>query len=120
MGLSELWTYNKSYCAFNSLIGRDSMKTYYIQHGLIGSFGGEANEWEVYEANSWQEAENYAYELACEDYESYEGMYGLRTVNDIMEEEGLTEDEAYDSYLEERESWLHYVVLENDPTGEVA
>lgn len=90
------------------------MKLYHIKYGLSGSFNAEANDWEEVEASSRNEAEGLAYDYACEEYETYEGMYGLRTVEDIMKEEGYDEDIAYDVYLEERADWLYYEVLEEE------
>ena len=82
-------------------------KKYNIYAGLNGSFGG-ANLIDTIEAESLRVAEEYAYEAAIEIYESYEGMYGLRTVQDIMEEEDMEEDDALEVYTEEMENWLDY------------
>lgn len=79
-----------------------------IGSGLGGGFGGQRN-FEVIEANSLEDAEKWAWENACDEYESYAGMYGLRDVNQIMEEEEIEdEDWAKEVYEEERESWLDY------------
>lgn len=76
--------------------------------GLCGGFGG-IHTYEVIEADSLEEAEKLAYEASCENYEQYEGLYGLRTVNDIIEEDKVNEEEAEEIYIEERESWLNYI-----------
>ena len=60
------------------------------------------------------DASQYAYQLAVEDYESYVGMYGLREISTIMEEDEVDEEEAEQIYNEERESWLSYYVEEYD------
>jgi hypothetical protein len=90
------------------------MKKFIIFYGLAGGFGG-ADSYEVVYAKDKNEASEMAYQAACETYESYEGYHGLRTVDDIMQEEGI-EDEDYDQadeiYAQERESWLDYGVLE--------
>ena len=62
------------------------------------------------------EANDIAYQSAIDDYESYEGMYGLRTIEDIMEEDDIEDfDEAEQMYQNERESWLNYSTEEYDP-----
>lgn len=87
------------------------MSNYRIFAGLGGGFGG-ANEVDVLENTSRAEAEDYAYELALQEYEMYDGLHGLRTVDDIIDKEGVDEREAYEIYNEERESWLEYYVEE--------
>ena len=79
-----------------------------IGSGLGGGFGGKKN-FEVIEANSLEDAEKRAWKNACDEYESYAGMYGLRDINQIMEEDGIEdENEANEVFEEERESWLDY------------
>ena len=87
------------------------MKQYKIFAGLGGGFGG-AQECDILEFASKEAAEEYAYEVACETYDMYAGMHGLRSVDDIMEEEGFGEVEAEEAYREERENWLDYYVEE--------
>ena len=64
-----------------------------------------------------KEANDIAYENAVRDYESYEGLHGIRGMEDIAEEDydvtfGEIPDELYDQiyqdYLDERESQLNY------------
>lgn len=57
--------------------------------------------------------------MAIEDYESFEGYHGIPDIGDIMddrEDYGLSkdasEDECWDAYYEQRESWLDYWVEE--------
>jgi hypothetical protein len=85
-----------------------------IRYGLGGGFGGcERNEWEdCEEANNEDQACDYAYEMACQEYEMYDGMHGLRNTADIMEEDEVDEEEAEEIWREERESWLDYEVRE--------
>lgn len=91
---------------------------FYIKYGLGGGFGG-AN-WEedrkgnriVHEFKNKKDAERYAYQMAIEEYQSYEGLHGLRTIDDIIEEEGVDFDEAESIYNDEMESWLDYGVEE--------
>lgn len=84
------------------------MKKYKISYGLGGGFGGATEDDEIYEFENEEEAMRFAWEKACEEYESYAGMYGLRTVEEIMEEENTDEETALEIYAEERESWLDY------------
>lgn len=87
------------------------MTKYKIFVGLGGGFGG-AQEIEVSEFESKEAAMDYAYEVACETYDSYTGLHGLRSVDEIMQEEGFGEVEAEEAYREERESWIDYKVEE--------
>ena len=65
-----------------------------IGYGLSGGFGGIQN-YEVIEAYSQDDADKQAWEMACETYESYVGMHGLRELSEIMEEDEI-EDEIED------------------------
>lgn len=78
---------------------------YIIGWGLGGSFGGIQN-YEVIEADSLEEAEKEAYYSACEEYEMYSNHF--TQIDEIMNEEGVDEQEAVEIYEEERESWLEY------------
>ena len=56
-----------------------------------------------------------AYDMAVEDYESFEGLHGIPDIGDIMEDkegynlsEDASEDECWGAYYEQRESWLNY------------
>lgn len=88
-----------------------------IYAGLSGGFGG-AKYVETIEFPSYEEAEDYALELAIEEYQGYEGLHGIRSISEIMEDEGLDEDDAELEYLEERDSWLDYYVEEIDEDEE--
>ena len=70
----------------------------------------------VIEAKDHDEAIGLAWEAACEDYESYAGLHGIRDEEQIAEEEGLdTEEDAEEIqaiYEDERESWIDYEALE--------
>lgn len=82
-----------------------------VGSGLGGGFGGQ-KKFEVIEANSLEDAEKWAWENACDEYESYAGMYGLRDLSQIMKEDEIeNEDEANEVYEEERESWLCYSAI---------
>lgn len=86
------------------------MAYFKIYAGLSGGFGG-ANFVDTLEFDNESEANQYAYEEAISIYEGYEGIHGLRTLEQIMEDEGIeAEDIGLDMYIEERENWLDYYV----------
>jgi hypothetical protein len=83
-------------------------RLFIIGYGLAGGFGGERN-FEVIQVDTQEQAEEWAYEVCCEEYERYAGSNGLREIGEIMEEENIEdEDEAQQVFEEERESWLAY------------
>jgi len=92
-------------------INNEQKSNWKIFAGLGGGFGG-ASELEILENVTREEAESYAYQLAIDEYESYAGSNGLRDIDEIMEEDGVDENEAEQTYNEERESWLDYWVEE--------
>jgi len=83
------------------------MELFIINYGLGGGFGG-ANNYEVVQTVNLEDAEKWAFESACEDYEGYAGMYGLRDESQIMEEDECDEEDARYTFEEERESWIEY------------
>lgn len=85
--------------------------------GLGGGFGGASYEG-TFDYSNEQEAYDDAYSRAIECYGSYEGMHGLRSIEDIMDEDGVDEEEAEEIYSEERESWLDYWVEQVDSDSE--
>jgi hypothetical protein len=92
----------------------DLNKKYYK---IMYSCGCGENE-EYISAETDKEAEKYAYEMAVEDYHSYEGYHGIRTLEeiavelfDVEDESDLTEDQlmdAEDSYFDEIESTIYW------------
>lgn len=91
----------------------DPNKKYYR---ITYSCGCGENE-EYIAADSDSAAERYAYEMAVEDYHSYEGYHGIRSLEEVAaelfdaEEEDLTEDQildAEDSYFDEIESTIYW------------
>lgn len=86
------------------------MKLFIISYGLDGGFGG-ANNYEVIQTVDLEAAEDWAHESACETYEQYAGMYGLRDEQQIMTEEDCDEEEARIVFEEERETWLVYTAV---------
>lgn len=98
------------------------LKEYNIYAGLGGGFGG-ADYHSTILAKDHAEAEDYAYAIACEDYESYEGSYSIKDWGDIAEElelDSSTEDpeeieSIQQAYEEERNNWIdYYAVLTED------
>ncbi len=85
------------------------MAKYQIRYGLGGGFGG-CGDWEDASATTEDAANLEAWERACEEYDMYDGLHGLRNVEMIMEEDDVDETEAFEIYEEERESWLYYEV----------
>lgn len=82
---------------------------YKLFYGLNGGFGGAIN-CQVDDCDSKEEAEDNARQLAYEDFEGYNGMYGLKTVEEIMEDEDCDEDYAQTLWTDGREDWIEYGV----------
>ncbi len=102
------------------------MKKFKIYAGMGGSFGGASYHCTI-EAKDEGEALKYAYQLAEEEYQSYEGYHGIMSWEDCEEDlresgmlEDLTENEYEDviteHYINEIESWVEFYVKET--TGE--
>ena len=71
------------------------------------------------EFSSEEIATQAAYDMAVEDYESFEGYHDIPDIGDIMEDkegynlcEEATEEECWETYYEQRESWIDYWVEE--------
>lgn len=84
--------------------------------GVFRVFIGSANQ-AMYDFTAFYNDENEAMEsawgFAVQDYETYEGLHGIRDLTQIMEEEDIEdEDIACEVYLDERESVLDYYVEE--------
>lgn len=87
-----------------------------IYAGLGGGFGG-AHYICTKDYESEEEAMKDAYQLAVEEYQSYEGMHGVLSWEDCKEDlqdswpETFIDDEMVDDhYAEEIESWIDYFV----------
>lgn len=85
------------------------MTLYKAKYGLGGGFGG-AKECEIIDCETLEDAEKTAHLMALEYASQYEGLYGLPNFDDIMEEEGCSEEEATEIYYERLEDWLEYSV----------
>jgi hypothetical protein len=92
------------------------MAQYKIYAGLAGGFGG-AKYIETEHFDTYDQAVEYAYDLAVEEYNSYVGLYGLLFWADCYHqavEEGLEKADEYatEFYEEEMSTWLDYYVEE--------
>ena len=93
------------------------MKKFRIFAGLEGGLDGPSYVKTCLYKNK-EDAEQDAYQYAIEEYESYAGLHGIRSLNDIAEEEDLDLDderdlrEAEEIYNEDLESWIDFYVEE--------
>lgn len=83
---------------------------YYIKYS-----GGHCVNEEVIDENNLEDALTYAYYRAIEEYESYQGSGGIRSLEDIINEDFVEEEmseedyeEAEDIYREEVEFTISY------------
>ncbi len=91
---------------------KDEKTKWFIEYGLGGGFG---NSYEVVDAYNQKEADDIAYQRACEEYDSHAGGNGIRDIGEIMEEDEVDDEEAAQIFNEERESWLDYQAVPYDP-----
>lgn len=101
---------------------------YKIYAGLSGGFGGAVYQYTT-EDCTFDEANMEAYNAACDEFESYEGLHGIPSSDDYYNEaRSNLEESDYDSIeeyedavneyacaleAEERESWIEYWVEED-------
>ena len=94
---------------------------YNIYAGLGGGFGGPLYQG-TGEFDDDDSAIDYAYEMAVEEYQSYEGYHGILDWDDVAEQEELDpeEDETFvdAAYHEEIESWIEYYAVPFDEDEE--
>ena len=94
---------------------------YNIYAGLGGGFGGSTYQG-TGEFNDEDSATDYAYQMAVEEYQSYEGYHGILDWCDVAEQEELDpeeNEEAIDAvYREEIESWIEYYAIPFDEDEE--
>lgn len=101
---------------------KKELKEFNIYEGLGGGFGGASYHSTIL-AESQQEADEYAYTLACETFESYEGERGVRSWYDCavdldIDPNTTDPDEmatVNEEYEDERETWISYYAI---PTKE--
>ena len=102
------------------------MERFHLYAGLGRGFGG-AHYCETVEAENIDEACEFAYQLAIEEYQSYEGCHGILSwaecyedaiESGFIDEESMTEDEIHeyidDLYQEEIESWIEYYAVKDE------
>lgn len=98
------------------------MKRYNIYAGLGGGFGGATYQYTA-DCKDKDEASDLAYQAAIEEYESYEGLHGIKTWedcrDDIAEEDDVLPEEVSDDavdvmYNEERENWIDFYAVPTD------
>jgi hypothetical protein len=65
-------------------------------------------DYKIVSARNLDEAITEAWVLACETFDGYAGMHGIREIEEIMEEERVSEKDAEMIYQDERESYLDY------------
>ena len=87
------------------------MKKFIIGYGLSGGYGG-IHDYKVIEAETLEQADQWAFEEACDYYESYIDGHNIRDVGDIRDEEDVDEETAWEIFQEERERWLDYITLD--------
>ena len=95
---------------------------YNIYAGLSGGFGGASYQYTT-DCDNQDEAEDLAYQQAVEEYESYEGLHGIRGWEEIAEDyceenniarEDINEETIDAIYSEEVESWIDYYAVLTD------
>lgn len=94
---------------------KKNLREYNIYEGLGGGFGG-ANYHSTILAESRREADEYAYTLACDTFESYEGERGIRSWDECAEDLDIDPNTNYldeiaavnAEYDNEREAWIEY------------
>lgn len=89
------------------------MPFYKIYAGLSGGFGG-AEYVETLELDCYDDALQIAYESAKIMYHDQSGLNGIRSFEEIIEEEGCDVEEAEEIYMEECENWIDYDAIETD------
>lgn len=98
------------------------MAWYKIYAGLGGGFGGTHFQ-STEEFPNEDEAYSYAYNIAVNEYKSYEGCHGVLSwedcqedLNDSFPDMDFNDEDVDNHYQEEIESWIeYYVVLANGP-----
>ena len=86
------------------------LELFIIGYGLSGGFGG-IRDYEVIRTIDLEDANKWAYDQACDIYESYSGMHGLSSMSEIMEENDCDEEEAQEIYNDERDSWIESLAV---------
>ena len=90
------------------------MPLFDLYAGMAGGFGG-ASYCGTYEYDTIDEAVNDAYQMAIDEYQSYEGSYGVLSWEDCREdliesfpEDDITDDDVDQHYREAQEGWIEW------------
>ena len=93
-------------------------KLFDIYYGRGGGFGGAVFDG-TFEFQNLEEAVNYAYMKAIEEYESYGGCHGLLDIEEVRQDcidsfgKEPSEEDLEDAYREQVESWIVYEAKEH-------
>ena len=69
----------------------------------------EDQDWQTVDVKDLDAAQVEAWQLACENHDNWEGMHGLCSVDDFMEEDDtLSREDAEQMYRDDRESNINY------------
>lgn len=86
---------------------------FYVTYGVNGC----SDNYLIIDAEDEEAANNWAYQEAINEYESYEGLHGIRSYSDICAEDFIEDemtnedyDEAEEIYQEEKENAISYGV----------
>ena len=101
------------------------MPKFKIFAGMGGGFGGPEYHG-TYEYPNRDEAMKDAYDLAVEEYQSYEGYHGILSWDEVYQDlidsgfidtidDNEVEEMVNDAYLEEIEGWITYNAIEVKP-----
>ena len=90
---------------------------FYVTYGVSGC----SDNYLIIDAEDEVAANDWAYQEAIREYESYEGLHGIRSYSDICAEDFIEDemtdkdyDEAEEIYQEERENTISYRVTPFD------
>ena len=85
---------------------------WYIKAGMGGGYGNsDLDDWQLTEATNQKDADEWAWETACDDFES-SGEFDYEAFEEEYPDAG--EDEQWEAYCQERESWIYYFAEEFD------
>lgn len=90
---------------------------FYVTYGVNGC----SDNYLIIDAEDEEAANNWVYQEAINEYESCEGLHGIRSYSDICAEDFVEDemtdedyDEAEEIYQEERENTISYEVVPFD------
>jgi hypothetical protein len=90
---------------------------FYVTYGVSGC----SDNYLIIDAEDEAAANDWVYQEAIREYESYEGLHGIRSYSDICAEDFVEDemtdedyDEAEEIYQEERENTISYGVTPFD------